>query len=102
MAQKAYDPFRGREITPGLDITSDAALDDYFRNTTGVNYEAVGTCRMGSDDLAVVNDKLQVHGVEGLRVVDGSVMPRITTGDPNASIIMIAEKAAELMSVVIR
>ncbi|WP_417619803.1 GMC family oxidoreductase, partial [Parasphingorhabdus sp.] len=98
MAQAAYDPFRGREIRPGPDIESDDALDGYFRKTVGVNYEAVGTCRMGRDDLAVVNDRLQVHGVEGLRVVDGSVMPRITTGDPNASIIMIAEKAAELIT----
>ena len=52
---------------------------------------------MGKDELAVVNDKLQVRGVEGLRVVDGSVMPRITTGDPSATIIMMAEKAADLL-----
>ena len=62
-----------------------------------MNYEAVGTCKMGKDELAVVNDKLQVRGVEGLRVVDGSVMPRITTGDPSATIIMMAEKAADLL-----
>jgi choline dehydrogenase len=62
-----------------------------------VNYETVGSCRMGNDGIAVVNDKLQVHGVDGLRVIDGSVMPRITTGDPSATIIMIAEKAADLI-----
>ncbi|MDY7218197.1 choline dehydrogenase [Denitrificimonas sp. JX-1] len=96
-SQPAYTPYRGREYLPGADCTSDEALDEFFRNTCSVNYEAVGTCKMGHDAMAVVNDKLQVHGVEGLRVVDGAVMPRITTGDPSASIIMIAEKAADLI-----
>jgi choline dehydrogenase len=96
-AQSAYDRYRGREYLPGAQCTSDADLDAFFRNTCSVNYEAVGTCKMGKDELAVVNDKLQVHGVDGLRVVDGSVMPRITTGDPGAPIIMIAEKAADLI-----
>lgn len=95
--QSAYDRYRGREYLPGAQIRSDAELDEYFRNTCNVNYEAVGTCKMGKDELAVVNDKLQVRGVEGLRVVDGSVMPRITTGDPSATIIMMAEKAADLL-----
>lgn len=96
-SQSAYDRYRGREYLPGAQIRSDAELDEYFRNTCNVNYEAVGTCKMGKDELAVVNDKLQVRGVEGLRVVDGSVMPRITTGDPSATIIMMAEKAADLL-----
>ncbi|MFD1561125.1 GMC family oxidoreductase [Paraburkholderia silviterrae] len=96
--QRAYDVFRGREVTPGADCVGDSRLDDYFRATVNPNYEAVGTCRMGNDELAVVNDRLQVHGTEGLRVVDGSVMPRISTGDPSASIIMIAEKAAEMIT----
>ncbi len=96
-AQKAYDPYRGREYLPGVECQSDEELDAFFRDTCLVNYEAVGTCKMGHDELAVVNDKLQVHGIEGLRVVDGSVMPRITTGDPSATIIMIAEKAAEMI-----
>lgn len=96
--QRAYDPFRGREVTPSVSCTEDAQLDEYFRETVNPNYEAVGTCRMGNDDRAVVNAKLQVHGTEGLRVVDGSVMPRITTGDPSASIIMIAERAADLIA----
>lgn len=95
--QPAYKRYRGREYLPGAELTSDADLDEYFRNTCSVNYEAVGTCKMGNDELAVVNDKLQVHGVAGLRVVDGAVMPRITTGDPSATIIMIAEKAADMI-----
>lgn len=96
-AQPAYARYRGREYLPGAECTSDADLDEFFRNTCLVNYEAVGTCKMGNDEFAVVNDKLQVHGVDGLRVVDGSIMPRITTGDPSATIIMVAEKAADMI-----
>lgn len=97
LAQPAYARFRGQEYAPGDACVSDADLDAFFRSTCNVNYEAVGTCRMGQDALAVVDARLQVHGMEGLRVVDGSVMPRITTGDPNATIIMIAEKAADMI-----
>lgn len=96
-AQPAYARYRGRETVPGPNCSSDAELDEFFRNTCNVNYEAVGTCKMGNDDLAVVNDKLQVHGIAGLRVVDGSIMPRISSGDPGATIVMIAEKAADLV-----
>lgn len=95
--QKAYDPYRGREVTPGADVESDEALEAYFRHTIGVNYEAVGTCRMGHDALAVVDDMLRVRGMSGLRIADASVMPRITTGDPNATVVMIAEKLADLI-----
>lgn len=97
LGEPAYADYRGREVLPRPEIDDDGAIDAFLRRTCEVNYEAVGTCRMGSDALAVVNDQLQVHGVEHLRVVDGSVMPRITTGDPNATIIAIAEKAADLM-----
>lgn len=95
--QPAYAKYRGEEYYPGADCSSDAELDAFFRKDCHINYEAVGTCRMGNDELAVVDDQLRVRGVEGLRVVDGSVMPRITTGDPNATIIMIAEKAGEMI-----
>jgi len=97
LAQPAYERYRDREYLPGSACSSDADLDAFFRNTVSVNYEAVGTCKMGNDEFAVVNNKLQVHGVEGLRVVDGSIMPRITTGDPGATIVMIAEKAAAMI-----
>lgn len=96
-SQPAYARFRGQEYYPGAQCSSEAELNAFFRSSCNVNYEAVGTCRMGHDDLAVVDDRLCVHGIDGLRVVDGSVMPRITTGDPNASIIMIAEKAADMI-----
>lgn len=96
-AQPAYDRFRGREVTPGADVRDDDALEAYFRRTVHVNYEAVGTCRMGQDKLAVVDEKLRVRGLAGLRIADASIMPRITTGDPNASVIMIAEKLADLI-----
>lgn len=97
IAQPAYAPYRGHEYVPGSGCGHAADLDAFFRSTCNVNYEAVGTCRMGSDELSVVDDQLRVRGVERLRVVDGSIMPRITTGDPNAAIIMIAEKAADLI-----
>lgn len=96
--QPAFARYRGNECRPGNSCASDADLDAFFRETCNVNYEAVGTCRMGNDDLAVVDTRLRVRGVAGLRVVDGSVMPRITTGDPNAAIVMIAEKAAQMIA----
>jgi len=95
--QAAYTPFRGREVYPGPDCRSDAEIDAYLRETISVNYESVGTCKMGNDAQAVVNDRLQVHGLEGLRIADASIMPRVCTGDPNATIIMIGEKAADLI-----
>lgn len=95
--QSAYSKFRGREVFPGLDCQSDADIDSYIRSTAVPNMEAGGTCKMGSDALAVVDDRLRVHGIKGLRVVDASVMPRIPTSDPNGTVIMIAEKAADLI-----
>ena len=97
VSQPAYREYHGEEMVPGAQVAADEEIDAHLRRTVSVNYEAVGTCRMGNDALAVVNDRLQVHGIASLRVVDGSVMPRITTGDPNASIIMIAEKAADMI-----
>jgi choline dehydrogenase len=97
-SQPAYAPYRGREVFPGPDVNNDADLDEYLRRTADVNLESVGTCRMGNDEHAVVSDELKVHGVDGLRVVDASIMPRACTGDPNATVIMIAEKAADLIT----
>ncbi|MEH1931778.1 GMC family oxidoreductase [Nostoc sp.] len=93
----AFDEFRGKEVAPGADVSSDAALEAYIRETCGTVYHPVGTCKMGTDSMAVVDPELQVRGVEGLRVVDASIMPTLTTGHTNAPTIMIGEKAADLI-----
>ena len=87
------------EVAPGTGATTDAELERHVRATSACVFHPVGTCRMGVGEDAVVNGKLQVHGLLGLRVVDASVMPQITSGNTNALTIMIAEKAAELLSV---
>ncbi|WP_096426410.1 GMC family oxidoreductase [Pseudomonas putida] len=86
------------EIMPGIDFENDAQLDSYLSNTMHTGMHPAGTCSMGIDaHNSVVDASLRVHGIEGLRVVDASVMPRITTGNTNAPTIMIAEKAADLI-----
>jgi choline dehydrogenase len=94
---KAFDEFRGREVAPGADVTDDAALADYIRETCGTVFHPIGTCKMGTDAMAVVDSELRVYGVEGLRVVDASIMPTPITGHTNAPTIMIGEKAASLI-----
>jgi choline dehydrogenase len=96
-AQKAYDGLRGSEYAPGAGATSDKALDAYIRAEANSLYHPVGTCKMGGDDMAVVDAALRVRGLTGLRVVDASVMPDITSGNTNFPTMMIAEKAADLM-----
>jgi choline dehydrogenase len=92
-----FDEFRGEEIAPGVNVQSDAALVAYIRDTCSTVWHPVGTCKMGIDSMAVVDPELRVHGIEGLRVVDASIMPTITTGNTNAPTIMIGEKAADLI-----
>ena len=96
-AQRAFDRYRGREIQPGGEATSDAAIDAFIRAKVESAYHPCGTCRMGrsGDPTAVVDAETRVIGVEGLRVVDSSIMPSITTGNLNAPTIMLAEKAAD-------
>jgi choline dehydrogenase len=96
-AQAAFDPYRGREIQPGSDATSDEAIDAFIREKVESAFHPCGTCKMGStdDSMAVVDAETRVIGLEGLRVVDSSVMPNITTGNLNAPTIMIGEKAAD-------
>jgi choline dehydrogenase len=93
----AFDEFRGKEIAPGADVQSDEALEAYIRDACSTEWHPVGTCKMGTDPMAVVDPELRVHGVERLRVVDASIMPTITTGNTNAPTIMIGEKAADLI-----
>lgn len=85
------------ELTPGPDAQTDAEILESIREHAHTVYHPVGTCKMGSDDMAVVDDNLRVHGVEGLRVVDASVMPTLTSGNTNAPTYAIAEKAADLI-----
>ena len=96
-AQPALAPYRGAEIAPGVDITSDAEIDAFIRNSVESAYHPCGTCRMGDPDdpMAVVAPDTRVIGVDRFRVADSSIMPRITNGNLNAPTIMIGEKAAD-------
>jgi choline dehydrogenase len=94
---QALSPFHAQEVEPGPQVESDAAIAEYIRNTAQTAYHPVGTCKMGRDELAVVDEQLRVYGIEGLRVVDASIMPTIVNGNTNATTIMIAEKASDLI-----
>ena len=96
-AQPEMTPFVGREIAPGPDRTSAEAVDAHIRATAITVHHPAGTCRMGDDEGAVVDPALRVRGVDGLRVVDASVMPDLVSGNINAAVVMIAEKAADLI-----
>lgn len=93
----AFDQFRGQEIAPGAGVESNAALEAFIRETCGTGNHPAGTCKMGTDPMAVVDPELRVHGVEGLRVADASIMPTLVRGNINAPVIMIGEKAADLI-----
>ncbi|HEJ6339582.1 TPA: choline dehydrogenase [Pseudomonas aeruginosa] len=95
MNQPALDPYRGRELSPGVSVQSDAELDEFIRNHAETAFHPSCSCKMGSDDMAVVDGQGRVHGMEGLRVVDASIMPLIITGNLNATTIMMAEKIAD-------
>ena len=95
-AQRAFAPYAGEELYPGKDVCTDADLLDFIRRKSETIYHPIGTCRMGQDDLAVVDEKLNVRGLEALSVVDASVMPTLVSGNTNAPTIMIAEKFAAM------
>lgn len=94
---KAFKPYRGAELHPGSKIATTEQVADFLRANMQTLYHPVGTCKMGSDAMAVVDQRLRVRGIEGLRVADASVMPRIISGNTNAPAIMIAEKAADMI-----
>jgi choline dehydrogenase len=84
-------------MQPGAQVQSDQEIERFIRARAESIYHPVGTCKMGQDDMAVVDDMLRVHGMEGLRVVDASIMPALVGGNTNAPVVMIAEKAADMI-----
>jgi len=97
IAQAAMDPFRGEEIQPGIDVQSDQDIDTWIRQGVESAYHPSCSCRMGTDDMAVVDPDTRVRGIDRLRVVDSSIFPVITNGNLNAPTIMTAERAADLI-----
>ena len=97
LAQPAFDPYRGAEVHPAGPLASDDDIRDFVRRKAETIYHPVGTCKMGHDPMAVVDDTLAVHGLQGLRVADASIMPTLVGGNTNAPTVAIAEKAADMI-----
>jgi choline dehydrogenase len=97
MTAPAMEPLEVSEIAPGAERTTDDEIIDWVKSAAETTYHPVGTCKMGNDDMAVVDPQLRVRGIEGLRVADASIMPTLTSGNTNAPSIMIGEKAADLV-----
>jgi choline dehydrogenase len=97
LAQPIFDLYRGVELTPGEAVRTDAQIHAWICQTAETIYHPAGACRMGADAAAVVDGDLRVRGVEGLRVADASIMPNLIGGNTNAPVVMIAEKAADLI-----
>tara|TARA_B110000263_G_scaffold203911_1_gene184024 strand:+ start:1333 stop:2943 length:1611 start_codon:yes stop_codon:yes gene_type:complete len=93
----AMDPYRAYEMTPGVSVQTDEEWLQFARDNGQTVYHPIGTCKMGNDPMSVVDDQLRVHGIAGLRVVDASIMPTLTSGNTNAPVIMIAERAADMI-----
>ena len=97
LQQPALAALRGRELQASAVAQTDAQIEQFIRGHADTVYHPVGTCRMGLGAGDVVDAQLRVHGIEGLRVVDASIMPRIVSGNTNAPVIMVAEKAADMI-----
>jgi choline dehydrogenase-like flavoprotein len=95
--QSALDAYRDEELTPGAHVTSDADIDAHLRATSTTVSHPVSTCRMGTDEQCVLDPQLRVRGIDGLRVVDASAFPDLVSAHTNAAVIMLAEKAADLI-----
>jgi choline dehydrogenase len=93
----AFDEYRGAEYMPGESVRTDDEIRDFIRNNTQTIYHPVGTCKMGTGERSVVDSRLRVHGVKGLRVADASIMPQIINGNTNAVCMVIGEKCADLI-----
>ena len=94
----ALEPWRGTELLPGAEVRNEDDCRAFIRRTAGSFFHLAGTCRIGTDDLAVVDPELRVHGIGNLRVVDASVMPSLVSAPPNAAVLGIAERAAALIA----
>jgi choline dehydrogenase len=97
LAAPAFERYSGTEVSPGAQVRSGAEIGEFIRATAYTVHHPVGTCRMGTDDKAVVDTTLRVKGLEGLRVADASIIPSIIGGNTNAPVVMVAEKAADLV-----
>ncbi|MDX2156874.1 MAG: GMC family oxidoreductase N-terminal domain-containing protein [Hyphomicrobiaceae bacterium] len=97
MSASPLKEITGEEIAPGAHLQTDEELLEWVRNNAETTYHPVGTCKMGSDPMAVVDNQLRVHGIGGLRIADASIMPTLTSGNTNAPCIMIGEKCAEMV-----
>ncbi len=97
MTQSAFDTFRGKELAPGEDAQTDEEILDFVAREGESAYHPSCTCKMGNDEMAVADPELKVRGLEALRIVDASVMPCITNGNIYAPVMMIAEKAADII-----
>lgn len=97
MNAHALDAIRGAESAPGPDVETDDEILEWVRQNAQTSFHPVGTCKIGNDGQAVVDHRLRVHGIGGLRVADGSVMPTVVSGNTNAACFMIGEKAAEMI-----
>jgi choline dehydrogenase len=97
MATSPLKESTGEEIAPGAARQTDEEILEWVRATAETTYHPVGTCKMGNDAMAVVDPELRVHGIEGLRVADASIMPTLTSGNTNAPCIMIGEKCAAMV-----
>jgi choline dehydrogenase len=96
-ANPAFARYKATEFLPGPAVEGDDALKDYLRRSAATVYHPAGSCRMGADDAAVVTPELKVRGIDGLRVADASIFPRLMGGNPNAPVVMVAEKAADMI-----